>query len=45
VFATFYALFSGVFFLTMIAVLLAPVLTHVLHRFHLELNEGGSEQE
>jgi hypothetical protein len=30
-FATIYALFSGVFFLTMVAVLLAPALTHLLH--------------
>src|ERR671918_2819608 len=39
VFATFYALFSGVFFLTMVAVLLAPALHHFLHRFHLDLRE------
>lgn len=40
VFAIGYALFSGVFFLTMVAVLLAPAVHHFLHRFHLELNEG-----
>lgn len=39
VFAIFYALLSGVFFLTMVAVLLAPALHHFLHRFHLELEE------
>ncbi len=39
VFAIVYALFSGVFFLTMVAVLLAPALHHFLHRFHLELGE------
>ena len=39
VFATFYALFSGVFFLTMVAVLLAPALHHFLHRLHLDLSE------
>jgi uncharacterized membrane protein len=38
-FAIVYALFSGVFFLTMVAVLLAPALHHFLHRFHLELSE------
>jgi hypothetical protein len=38
-FATVYALFSGVFFLTMVAVLLAPALHHLLHRFHLDLEE------
>ena len=38
-FAIVYALFSGVFFLTMVAVLLAPGVQHLLHRFHLELDE------
>jgi hypothetical protein len=42
VFATFYALFSGVFFLTMVAVLLAPALHHFLHRFHLDLSQQAS---
>ena len=40
VFAIFYALLSGVFFLTMVAVLLAPALHHFLRRFHLELDEA-----
>ena len=40
VFAIVYALASGVFFLTMVAVLLAPALQHLLHRFHLELEES-----
>ena len=42
-FATAYALFSGVFFVTMVAVLLAPAVHHFLTRFHLELDEeeGG----
>ncbi len=39
-FAIVYALFSGVFFLTMVAVLLAPALQHFLHRFHLDLNQA-----
>ena len=39
VFAIVYALFGGVFFLSMVAVLLAPVAQHLLHRFHLELDE------
>ena len=37
VFAILYSLVSAVFFLTMVAVLLAPALQHFLHRFHLEL--------
>jgi hypothetical protein len=41
VFVTIYALFSGVFFLTMVAVLLAPAVHHLLHRFHVDvLGEG-----
>ena len=36
-FGGFYALFSGVTFITMVGVLLAPVLHRFLHRFHLEL--------
>jgi hypothetical protein len=36
-FASAYALFSGVAFLTIVAVLLAPVVQRFLHRFHLEL--------
>jgi len=36
-FASGYALFSGVAFLTIVAVLLAPVFHRFLHRFHLEL--------
>jgi hypothetical protein len=36
-FAIFYALYSGVAFLTMVAVLFAPLLHRMLHRFHLEI--------
>ena len=35
-FASFYALFSGVEFITSVAVLLAPVVNRFLHKFHLE---------
>jgi hypothetical protein len=31
-----YALFAGIVFLVLAGVMLAPVLHHVLHRFHLE---------
>lgn len=37
-FAGFYALFSGVTFITMAGVLFAPALHRFLHRFHLELS-------
>jgi len=39
IFAIVYALFGGLFFLSMVAVLLAPVAQHFLHRFHMELDE------
>jgi len=41
-FAGFYALFSGVTFITMVGVLFAPVLHRFLHRFHLELASQDS---
>jgi hypothetical protein len=44
-FAIAYALFSGVFFLTMVAVLLAPAVHHFLTRFHLDLDEEGERRE
>ena len=34
-FESFYALFSGVVFITSVGVLLAPVVHRFLHRFHL----------
>ena len=34
-FASFYALFSGIVFLTVISVLAAPIAHRVLHQFHL----------
>ncbi|HXX58662.1 MAG TPA: hypothetical protein VEI96_11725 [Thermodesulfovibrionales bacterium] len=41
-FATFYALYSGVAFLTIAAVLFAPVIHRFLHRLHLELDTSSS---
>ena len=35
-FAAFYALYSGIAFLTMIAIVAAPIYHRFLHRFHLE---------
>jgi hypothetical protein len=40
-FATAYALFSGVVFLALTAVMLAPVVHRVLHAFHLDEEEDG----
>ncbi len=35
-FASFYALFSGIAFLSTVAVLIAPLAHRIMHRFHLE---------
>lgn len=43
VFGICYALFSGVAFLTMVAILLAPAAHRLLHKFHLEVY--GSRDE
>lgn len=39
-FASFYALFSGIAFLVSIAVLLAPIIHRLMHKFHLQVNDG-----
>ena len=44
-FASCYALFSGIIFITTTGVLLAPVAHRVLHRFHLEIEPGGSSSK
>jgi hypothetical protein len=41
-FASFYAIFSGVAFLTSIGLFLAPVVHRVLHRFHIEAEDSQS---
>ena len=38
-FAAFYALYSGIAFLTLAAVLFAPVYHRFLHKFHLEMGK------
>jgi flagellar biosynthesis protein FliR len=43
-FASFYALFSGVVFLSTVAVLFAPVLHRAMHKFHLE-SESDEEKK
>jgi hypothetical protein len=44
-FAGLYALFSGVTFITMVGVLLAPALHRFLHKFHLELASRETETD
>lgn len=41
-FAAFYALFSGISFLTFVAVLFAPIYHRFLHKLHLNI-EGDNE--
>jgi hypothetical protein len=41
VFASIYAMFSGVFFIAMMGIILAPVAHRLLHKFHLD--EGDVE--
>lgn len=41
VFAIVYALYSGIAFLSMIAVLMAPIIHRVLHRFHYPLDDAN----
>jgi hypothetical protein len=39
-FASFYALYSGIVFLVSVGVILAPLYHRFLHRFHLEIEES-----
>ncbi len=42
-FATAYALFSGLFFIAVIGVMLSPILHRIVHRFHGKEAEHGAE--
>ena len=44
-FASFYALFSGITFLSTVVVLIAPIVHRVMHRFHLETEEDEQKKE
>ena len=43
-FASFYALFSGVVFITSVAVMLAPMVHRFLHKFHFERESLEDDQ-
>lgn len=43
IFATFYALFSGLVFVTVTALFLAPAFQRLIHRFHLEAAAPAEE--
>ncbi len=42
-FATIYSIFSGVIFLGVVGVVLAPLLHRMLHRFHLDEDDAGGD--
>ena len=42
-FAAFYALYSGLAFLTMVAVLITPIYHRFIHTFNLEIEQSGNE--
>ena len=44
-FASFYALYSGLIFLIVAGVLIVPIFHRLLHHFHLEELEKDDEQE
>jgi hypothetical protein len=44
-FASFYALFSGIVFLVAVGVLIAPILHRLLHQFHLAEDKREEEAE
>ena len=44
-FASFYALFSGIVFLIGLGIFLAPIVHRFLHQFHLELDEPDKPAE
>ena len=39
IFSVFYALFSGLAFLSMVAVIMTPIMHRFLHRLHLDLDD------
>jgi hypothetical protein len=45
IFSSLYALFSGVAFLTIVAVLMGPLVHRFLHRFHLELADEDGDRD
>ena len=40
IFASFYALYSGIIFLVSVGIILAPLYHRFLHRFHLDMEES-----
>jgi hypothetical protein len=44
-FASFYALFSGITFLSTVGVIFAPIIHRAMHRFHLETEDEEKKEE
>jgi hypothetical protein len=44
VFASFYALFSGLVFIAVMGIALTPIFHRVIHKFHMDDNEAGSRK-
>ena len=42
IFASAYALFSGLIFIAIMGIVLAPVVHRILHKFHVDESETGS---
>src|SRR5512135_624872 len=42
IFASIYAIYSGVVFLVTVGIIIAPIFHRILHRFHLEEGSEGS---
>ena len=45
IFASFYAMFSGVIFLVSIGVFAAPIFHRVLHQFHIDPDEDDDDEK
>lgn len=43
-FAGFYALFSGLLFIAVLAIIFAPIIHRFLHRFHLDISEQSKNE-
>jgi hypothetical protein len=43
IFASFYALYSGIVFLLAVGIIIAPVFHRLLHHFHLEADKDDSQ--
>jgi hypothetical protein len=44
-FASFYALFSGIVFLVSVGVLVVPILHRLLHQFHLQADQDDDDDK